>query len=137
MKYQYIDSKFFIPIPRKRLIQRELLLNLLTGGVNNKLILVSAPAGYGKTSLIVSWLKSNKKPVIWFSIDSEDNDYYRYFSYILEAFTRVIPPVGKKLLEKLSSSMPPTEDDIAEQFLIELSTLPTDCILVLDDRSEE
>ena len=133
MSTKFITTKFFIPQSRKKIVNREYLINLLNDGIDRKLILVSAPAGYGKTSLIVSWLEKQQMPVTWVSIDSGDNDFYRFFGYMLEALHRVIPPVGKKLLHLLESAMPPSEDDFVELVLIELSILSTDCILVIDD----
>ena len=133
MSTKFITTKFFIPQSRKKIVNREYLINLLNDGIDRKLILVSAPAGYGKTSLIVSWLEKQQMPVTWVSIDSGDNDFYRFFGYMLEALHRVIPPVGKKLLHLLESAMPPSEDDFVELVLIELSTLSTDCILTIDD----
>ena len=133
MSTKFITTKFFIPQSRKKIVNREYLINLLNDGIDRKLILVSAPAGYGKTSLIVSWLEKQQMPVTWVSIDSGDNDFYRFFGYMLEALHRVIPPVGNELLQLLDSGMPPSEDDFVELVLIELSTLSTDCILVIDD----
>ncbi len=80
---------------------------MLNGGIKGKLVLVSAPAGYGKTTLITSWLAKQDLPVAWVSEDEADNDYFRFFSYILEALRQKDPHIGETLLQMLQSPMPP------------------------------
>src|ERR1035437_217773 len=74
MPTRFLSTKFFIPRPRKVLVQRDQLFTLLNDGIPGKLILVSAPAGYGKTTLITAWLKNQKLPVPWLSLDEADNE---------------------------------------------------------------
>ena len=105
----FLSTKFFIPQPRKKLIRRDHLFDLLNGGIQGKLILVSAPAGYGKTTLISSWLIAQDLPVAWVSIDEEDNEYFRFFRYLLEALRQNDPQVGPTLLQMLQSPMPVEE----------------------------
>jgi LuxR family maltose regulon positive regulatory protein len=85
MPTHFLSTKFFIPRPRKVLVQREKLFEMLNDGILGKLILVSAPAGYGKTTLISAWLKNQDLPVAWISLDEGDNDFYGFFSYVIEA----------------------------------------------------
>jgi LuxR family maltose regulon positive regulatory protein len=91
MSAAFLSTKFYIPQPRKAIIHREHLFDMLNGGIKGKLVLVSAPAGYGKTTLITSWLTKQDLPVAWVSEDEGDNDYFRFFSYLLEALITDAP----------------------------------------------
>jgi LuxR family maltose regulon positive regulatory protein len=66
MALPLLSTKFFIPRPRKALVRRERLFGLLNQGIRGKLVVASAPAGYGKTTLITSWLAEQSLPVAWF-----------------------------------------------------------------------
>ena len=129
----FLATKFYIPHPRKTLIRREHLFVMLNGGIQGKLILVSAPAGYGKTTLISSWLAKKNLTVAWVSLDAADNDYYRFFGYLLEAIHQQDPKVGNTLLQMLQSPMPPSQEIFVELFLKDISSLSQECTLVLDD----
>ncbi len=128
-----LSTKFYIPRPRKNLVKRQQLLDRMDAGINNKLILVSAPAGYGKTMLLASWLASQELPTAWISADAGDNDFYRFFTCLLEALYRNTPPIGETLLQMLRSGMPPSQDNLVPLFLNEVSALASDCILAIDD----
>ena len=129
----FLSTKFFIPKPRKALVRREHLFDMLNEGIQGKLILVSAPAGYGKTTLITSWLGTRKLPVAWVSVDAGDNEYFRFFSYLLESLRQQNIKVGKTLLQELQSPMPPSQDIFVELFLKDISSISQECILVIDD----
>lgn len=129
----FLSTKFFIPKPRKALVRREHLFEMLNQGIQGKLILVSAPAGYGKTTLITSWLVNKKLPVAWVSVDAGDNEYFRFFSYLLESLRQQDLKVGKTLLQTLQSPMPPSLDIFVEMFLKDISSISQECILVIDD----
>jgi LuxR family transcriptional regulator, maltose regulon positive regulatory protein len=133
MPTPFLSTKFFIPHPRKIFLRREHLFDLLNEGIQGKLILASAPAGYGKTTLVTTWLKEQEFPVAWVSADAGDNDFYRFFGYILEAFRQKNLQVGETLSQMLQSPAPPGQDNFVELFLNELSTISQACILVIDD----
>jgi len=133
MSIPLLSTKLFIPQPRKTLVVREQLLDRLDEGIHNKLILVSAPAGYGKTTLISSWLASRKLSAAWLSVDHRDNDYYRFLRYLLAALRQMDARLGTTLLQMLQSPMPPSAENCAELFLSELTALSGECLLVLDD----
>ena len=67
-------TKLHIPSPGKNLVHRSNLFNKLNAGLSCKLIIISAPAGFGKTTLLSDWINQNKIPSVWFSIDKNDND---------------------------------------------------------------
>ncbi len=129
----FLSTKFFIPKPRKALVHRENLFNLLDEGIQGKLILVSAPAGYGKTTLVSTWVAKKDLPVAWVSFDENDNEYFRFFSYLLESLRLKDVKVGKALLQTLQSPMPPSQDIFVELFLKDISSISRECILVIDD----
>lgn len=129
----FLSTKFFIPQPRKNHIRRRELFNLLDEGVQKKLVLISAPAGYGKTTLITSWLQDQELSAAWLSIETGDNDYYRFFSYLLEAIHRKYPKAGESLLLMLQSSSPPAPEILVELFLNELASITHEFILIVDD----
>jgi LuxR family maltose regulon positive regulatory protein len=133
MSIPLLLTKLFIPQPRKTLVVREQLFDKLNAGRHNKLILVSAPAGYGKTTLISSWLACKKLTAAWVSADSGDNDYYRFLRYLLAALRQIDAQFGGTLLQMLQSPMPPSVDNCAELFLNELSSLSEEYMLVVDD----
>ena len=90
-------TKFYIPSVRPNQITRPRLDDLLNGGLDKALILVSAPAGYGKSTLVSRWLKETGIPSAWLSLDSGDNDPARFLRYLLTALQPVAPGIGGNL----------------------------------------
>ena len=82
MSDQILQTKLFIPPLRPSLVPRPRLLQRLNDGAGGKLILVSAPAGFGKTTLICDWLAGQETPAGWLSLDENDNQPLRFFSYL-------------------------------------------------------
>src|SRR5579859_2114900 len=120
MPISFLATKFYIPRPRKTLVQRAQLFDQLNNGIRGKLILVSAPAGYGKSTLVAAWLKSQELPAAWVSADEGDNDYDSFFSYLLEAIHQKVPMAGQAVLQMLQSPMPPAPDNLVGLVLGEL-----------------
>ena len=82
-------TKIHIPSPTSNLVHRSKLFELLNEGLNRKLILVSAPAGFGKTTLISDWINQNKIPTAWISLDNGDNEPDQFLSYIISGIQRI------------------------------------------------
>ena len=78
-------TKFYSPPIRSNQINRQRLVDMLNGGLDKTLILVSAPAGYGKSTLVSRWLKESGIPSAWLSLDTGDNDPSRFLRYLLAA----------------------------------------------------
>ena len=78
-----IASKITMPILRQQLLPRPRLIERLQAGAAGKLTLVSAPGGFGKTSLVCQWLEQQQMPVAWYSIDEGDVEQGRFFQYVL------------------------------------------------------
>jgi class 3 adenylate cyclase len=130
-----LDTKLFIPRPRPQLVARPRLLARLAG-VAGKLTLLSAPPGFGKTTLLSAWRATaagGAVPLAWVSLDAADSDPLRFWSYVIAALDRLQPDSGATALALLQSPQPPPIETVLTPLLNALSTLPTDAVLVLDD----
>src|SRR4030042_1163271 len=78
-------TKLYIPPPRPDMVPRLRLSERLTEGLHHKLTLISAPAGFGKTSLVSEWISGSNLPVAWLSLDEGDNDAARFLTYFISA----------------------------------------------------
>lgn len=98
-----------------------------------KLTLISAPAGFGKTTLVSEWIACCGKPVAWLSLDEGDSDFTRFLSYFIAALQTITVNVGERVLSALRSPQPPSLEPILTALLNEMATLQEHFILVLDD----
>jgi LuxR family maltose regulon positive regulatory protein len=78
-------------------------------------------------------LDGQRLPVTWISIDSGDNDYYRFFAYFLKALNQANPQFGETLLQMIQSGQPPSQESLSTLLLNEIAILPAETILVIDD----
>jgi LuxR family maltose regulon positive regulatory protein len=97
------------------------------------LTLISAPAGFGKTTLVSEWVASCGRPVAWLSLDDGDNDPARFISYLVKALQTIQAGIGEGLLAALQSPQPLQIETILTTLLNEISTIPENFLLVLDD----
>lgn len=116
-------------VPRPRLIER------LKEGLNYNLVLVSAPAGFGKTTLLSEWICHSKPQIhaAWFSIDQGDNDPVRFWDYFIAALQTPQPGYGEKIVSWLHSSQPLSNEAILTALINELSVIKGDFVIALDD----
>ncbi len=135
MPAELLTSKLFIPPLRSNLVPRPRLVQLLNEGLSTKrkLTLVSAPAGFGKTTLVVDWLKQIGLPVAWLSLDEADNDLPRFLAYLAAAFLKVDEEIGELLRSALQSPQLPAVEIVLTGFLNEIALRTDPLILVLDD----
>ena len=126
-------TKFHIPAPTKNVVRRADLFEKLNEGLNRKLILISAPAGYGKSTLLSDWITQNKIPVIWYSIDKRDNNIVEFLSAIIQGLQSINKEIGEKSLELLKSPQNINTENIVESILNDILKINTDVFLVLDD----
>ena len=134
--HMLLATKLFIPAPTSTLVERHRLTALLTAGASRAATLVSAPAGWGKTTLLSSWhagLSGSDYSFAWVSLDADDNDPVRFWSYILVALNTIHEGVSDAALSMLRSLQPPPMELILTSLLNALTTLSTDTVLVLDD----
>ncbi len=131
-----LETKLYVPTPRAGLVARPRLTERLSRGVESKLTLISAPAGFGKTSLLAEWLASapaGSRSVAWLSLDRADNQPAVFWTYLITALRTAAPDVGATALALLQGSQPPPIEPILATLLNELGALPNDLVLVLDD----
>lgn len=133
MPTSILATKLYIPPPRPDTVRRLRLIERLNQGLNRKLTLISAPAGFGKTSLLSNWLTECKQPTAWLSLDEGDNDPVRFLTYVVAALQTLAPGVGESLLEALQSPQPPPIESILTTLLNEIAATSEHFVLVLDD----
>jgi len=130
-----LATKLFIPPPSPKLITRSRLINQLNDGISTgcKLTLISAPAGFGKSTLASEWIANCGRPAAWLSLDENDNDSARFLIYVIGALQTVSPNLGAGILDALQSPQIPPIDSILTALLNEITVIPNDFILILDD----
>lgn len=131
-----LETKLFLPRPRRGVVARARLRERLDRGTEGKLTLVAAPAGFGKTTLLADWLAARSPvaaSVAWLSIDPSDNDAASFWTYLIAALQTVVPDIGADAQMLLNTSRPPTHEAILTMLLNALGTLTNDVVLVLDD----
>ena len=135
MSAPILATKLYIPPPRAKIVLRLRLIERLNEGfsLGCKLTLISAPAGFGKTTLVSEWVTGCDKKVAWLSLDEGDNDPSRFLSYIIAALQTIKAEIGAGLLVALQSPQPPSTEAILAVLLNEITTIPDHFVLVLDD----
>lgn len=131
-----VETKLSIPKPRRALVQRPRLTERLRHGAESKLTLVSAPAGFGKTTLLAGWLAastSDEWSPVWLSLDPADSQAGTFWTYLITAVRTGAPGVGASALSLLDEPQLPPIETVIATLLNELSALPKDIVLVLDD----
>jgi LuxR family maltose regulon positive regulatory protein len=125
-------TKFTIPPVRSVFLHRSHLLEVLEQSRSVPLTLLSAGAGFGKTTLLSAWARESAGQVAWLSLDDQDNDPLRFWTYLGTALQRLAPHVGATLLQGLQAPQPPLEALLAT-LLNELLSLREPVTLVLED----
>ncbi|MBM3122426.1 MAG: hypothetical protein FJZ97_09620, partial [Chloroflexi bacterium] len=128
-----LQTKLRIPPVRRELVPRARLHAVLQEGLDRRLILVSAPAGFGKTTVVCDWLETLGLPVAWLSLDEQDNAWPRFLAYLLASLQGIDPAVGAGMLGALESPQRPPLDSLLEALPEELAALRRPFVLVLDD----
>ncbi len=128
-----LATKLYIPPPRPTVVVRTRLIERLNEGLHRKLTLVSAPAGFGKTTLVSEWVKEIERPIAWLSLDEEDNDSTRFLIYFIAALQTIVPTIGEGVLAVLQSPQPALTESILTALLNEINTIADTFVLVLED----
>ncbi len=130
-----LSTKFHIPPPRPNQVRRARLTEQLNEGLRlgRRLTLVSAPAGFGKTTLISAWASASGRPVAWLSLDEGDNDATQFLHYVVTALQQVDSNIGQTMLPLMQSSQPVLPQSLVIALINDLTTLADGIILVLDD----
>jgi LuxR family maltose regulon positive regulatory protein len=135
MSVPILATKLYIPPPRSKIVPRPRLLKRLNEGLSAscKLTLISASAGFGKTTLVSEWIAGCGRPVAWLSLDDGDNDPASFLIYLVAALKKIKVEVGAGLLEALQAPQPPSTESILTALLNEIAAFPDHFILILDD----
>ncbi len=130
-----LATKLHVPRRPRSLVARPRLSERLSRGAESALTLVSAPAGFGKTTLLAQWLAAapaDGRSVAWLSLDQRDNDPELFWTYLVGALKTAAQGAGASTLSLLQSPQPPAEAGLAT-LLNDLDALSDDVVLVLDD----
>jgi LuxR family maltose regulon positive regulatory protein len=133
MSTPILATKLYMPHPRPNVVRRPRLIARLNDGLHHKLTLISAPAGFGKTTLVSEWLAAWHRPVAWLSLDDGDTDLARFLTYLVAAVQTFAATIGAGVLGMLQSPQLPPIEALLTALLNDLRTLPDQVILVLDD----
>ncbi len=128
-----LRTKLFVPPIRSDQISRPRLIEFLNGSLEKAFTLVSAPAGYGKTSLLASWLRETRVASAWLALDKRDNDPIRFLHYLLTAIHQIVPTVGLDLLDMFQGIRPPPFETLLSLVINDIDKNSVPCVLVLDD----
>jgi LuxR family maltose regulon positive regulatory protein len=134
-----LETKFYVPRSRHGLVLRPRLSERLDRGAASKLMLVSAPAGFGKTTLLTEWLTAgpagpgDERLVAWLSLDRADNDPASFWTYLIAALRTAASGVGETALTLLQAPRPPPIETVLTVLLNDLGAIAADIVLVLDD----
>ena len=134
-----LETKLYVPRSRRALVPRPRLSERLDRGIASKLMLVSAPAGFGKTTLLTEWLAAgpaapaDERLVAWLSLDRGDNDPASFWTYVIAALRTVASGVGESALALLQAPRSPPIETVLAALLNDLGATAGDIVLVLDD----
>jgi len=128
-----LQTKLYIPPPRPNLVPRPRLIERLNAGLYRKLTLISAPAGFGKTTCISEWVHALDCPVTWLSLDSADDDPGRFFAYLIAALQKVDANLGREIEGVLRAGQLPPGEAISTTLSNDIQKLEGRFLLVLDD----
>jgi LuxR family maltose regulon positive regulatory protein len=132
MPLPILATKLFVPLPRSNVVVRSRLIERMNNALTAKLTLVSAPAGFGKTTLVSEWVASSGYVTAWLSLDEGDNDLARFLTYLVAAMRTIASDFGEALLGVLASPLPPSETALTT-LINEMAGFAEPVVFVLDD----
>lgn len=132
MGSKLLQTKLYIPPSRPDIVPRPQLIERLQKGITSKLILVCAPAGFGKTTLISDWVAGLDLPVAWVSLDKGDNDRTSFLVYLVAALKTIDTGICETVQTMLHAPQPSIESILTE-LINDTAALSQDFVLVLDD----
>ncbi len=128
-----LATKLHIQPLRPQVVLRPRLVERLNAGLHRKLTLISAPAGFGKTTLISEWIAGCERPAAWLSLDDGENDPTRFVTYLIAALQTMAAHIGAEVEVALHSAQPPPIASLLTTLLNDITTIPDPFVLVLDD----
>jgi len=131
----FLKTKLYTPPIRSEFVSRPRLIELLEAGSRpgRKLTLVSAPAGFGKTTLLTEWSQLTDQACAWLSLDDGDNDPVRFLTYLLAALQTIDSRIGETAHAMLQAPQVPPWEPLLTTLVNDIAETPHPCILVLDD----
>jgi len=126
-------TKLHIPSAGNNIVHRSEIYEKLNTGLYRKLILISAPAGFGKTTAVCDWINLNKIPAAWFSLDDGDNDLSDFLIYVISGIQSIHKEFGQNILKLLNSPNRPSVESLASLLINEILNISKNFLLVLDD----
>ena len=133
MSTPILATKLYVPPSRPNLVLRSRLIERLNDGVHRKLTLISAPAGFGKSTLASDWISGCARQISWLSLDERDSDFTRFLTYFVAALQKIEPKFGEESLALLHAPQAQQNEAILTTLLNEITTITDNVILVLDD----
>ena len=126
-------TKLYRPKTKASFVYRQALTEKLDKAKNKKLVLVSAPAGYGKTTLISQWIEKNNFSSVWYSLDNSDNEPTAFLSYLISGIQSIEKDFGQSALNLLSSSNSVQVESVVTLLINNLLEFKNELFIVLDD----
>jgi LuxR family transcriptional regulator, maltose regulon positive regulatory protein len=133
MSTPVLATKLYIPPPRAKIVPRPHLVDRLNEGLHRKLTILTAPAGFGKTTVLSEWIPKSPRCVTWLSLDEEDKDSTRFWSYFIYSLQGLHPDFGNAALALLQSPQTPSITSILTTLINDIATFPDSFATVLDD----
>jgi LuxR family maltose regulon positive regulatory protein len=130
---EILNTKLFIPRPRKNLVSRQRLIERLNAGQEKKLTLIAAPAGFGKTTLLSEWIPRSPHCVTWLSLDEGDNSPSRFWMYFIAALQTISPELGRGAQALIPSLQPHDIESILTVLINEINAFGVSFVHVFDD----
>jgi LuxR family maltose regulon positive regulatory protein len=130
---ELLRTKLFIPRPRKNLVARSRLIERLNAGLDKKLSLIAAPAGFGKTTLLSEWIPQSPNCVTWLSLDKDDNDPVKFWAYFIKSLQGLQAELGAGAYSLLHSPQVPPITSILTSLINDIAAFPNTFSMVLDD----
>ena len=127
-----VEAKLAVPSVRHGVVDRPSIMRALDAGQDAALMLVAAPAGYGKTTAVRAWCASLDASVAWVTLDAGDNDPVRLWRYVATAVDRIRPGLGRAALQRLGVAGGPVEAAV-DELMNGVAALGSELVIVLDD----
>ncbi|MBS1966577.1 MAG: helix-turn-helix transcriptional regulator [Chloroflexi bacterium SZAS-1] len=128
-----LKTKLAVPVTRANLVPREALISRLEAAIRCPLTLISAPAGFGKTTLLYDWIRHHQQPVAWLSLDVGDNVLSQIWRYVIAALHERYPMIDSHALAVLQAPQPHNIEAVLIALINAIAAAPNDVLLVLDD----
>ena len=133
MSTPVLATKLYIPPPRAKIVPRPHLVDRLNEGLHRKLTIISAPAGFGKTTLLSEWIPKSPRCVTWLSLDEADKDETRFWTYFIYSLQELRSDLGIAALDLLQSPQASPITSILTTLINDIATFPDSFASVLDD----